>query len=238
MRSKGLDPAKPNDSWVVARINKDELLRWALPSGSPEEPRNPNRLGVQTSDRVRVTEIDAQVSKVEGKQRELETRVHERELLEVRADAVLKGARLLLDAAKGRELLLEGEWSQTANGLEGIGPGAVTTLRETPDGQAAFDLVLDDGPGAEITLLRSGQQVVAHWIVPAALNPGTARHVVVTYDLGKNAGIETCTIDDAIRLDTQKGSCDRAGIKIGLLGRTKGTIKNLRLVELSARPSP
>jgi hypothetical protein len=235
-RVKGAETNKPGDSYYLTRINKDDLAKYPLTGAISDDPHRPNRIGVETSDRVRVYNIDGQVLKVEGKRKELEVRLHERSILELRAEAILKTARLLADTAKKHEILLDGEWSQTSGGLEGIGPGTVTTLRETGDGVATFDLVLDDGPGAEITLEHVGGPVT-HWIVPAALTPGTPRHVVVTFDVGRNsAQLATCTLDDTIRLETQRGNSDRVGIKIGLLGRTKGTIKNLRLVELARNP--
>ena len=215
---------------LVARLNKDDALRWPIPKNAPEGPAKPNKLGVLAADRIRVTRLDAQVLKAAGKNHDLETRYHERDLVESRADALSKQARLLADGARGRELVVDGDWKIGSEGLEGSGPGSLATLRESEDAQASFELQLDDGPGADLEL-GHGQNPV-HWRIPGTSATGF-RKVVVTFELAKGASVATCVIDDAIRLETQlKASSTPMGLRIVLVGRTKGVVRNLRLVEL------
>ncbi|MEZ0227390.1 MAG: hypothetical protein ACAI25_02115, partial [Planctomycetota bacterium] len=227
---------KDKEVGLLARLNKDDLIRWVFPKGQGDRaPVRPNRLGFQTSERARVTKFEASISKTPGQGRDVEGRLHERGLVEARADLLEKTARLIADGNKGREIVFEGEWRTTAAGLEGSGPASVTTVRETTDGVTTFELQLDDGPGATIEIGRGGSPV-AKWTLPAT-NSKETRKVAIVFELGRNGGTATCVIDESVRLETAlKVPVGQAGVRISLLGRTKGTVKNLRLLELSRPP--
>ena len=52
----------------------------------------------------------------------------------------------------------------------------------------------------------------------------------------KGTTIATCVLDDALRLETKdKLTNERGALRITLVGRTRATIKNLRIIELAAR---
>ncbi len=227
---------KDKETGLLARLNKDDLIRWVFPKGHGDRaPGKPNRLGFLTHERARVTKFEASISKTPGQGRDVENRLHERNLVESRAEVLEKTARLIADGNKGREIVFEGEWKTTPVGLEGVGPATVTTLRETTDGVATFELLLDDGPGAVVELGRAGSPIVK-WTLPAT-NSKESRKIAIVFELGRNAGTATCVIDDSVRLETAlRVATGNVGIRISLVGRTKGTVKNLRLLELSRPP--
>ena len=221
---------------ILARLNKDDLLRWPMPKSMVDRttPPRPNRVGMLTNERARVTGVEISIAKAAGLNRDFENRFHERDLVEMRADALLKTASLVADASKGREIVFDGEWKSTSGVLEGAGPGTLTTLRETMDGVASFEIQLDDGPGATIELGRQGGSIVK-WVMPSLSKD--PRKVQIVFELGKNGSTATCILDEAVRLETAlKVPGGAVGLRITLIGRTRATIKNLRLLELS-RPT-
>lgn len=228
----GLFRTDEKDPGLQGMLNKDPLVHWTYPKGVLDhKPGNPNRLGVKTNDRARITAIEGSLAKTPGQLKELENRAHERELVEWRAETLAKSGRLLNEATRGHELAFEGEWRLANGTLEGTGPGSITTLRETADGVATFELQLDDGPGAVIELGRGQGSALMKWVLPAST---TNHKIVVTWELGKNAGTATCVIDDAIRLETGlKLQNTTVPFRLVLNGRTKAVIKNFRFVELA-----
>jgi len=228
---------KDKDPFLRALLDKEILFDFTVKKTDLERQLGkPNRIGLQTADRARVARVDGVIMKVGAKEKLLEARFVERDLVESRAELLAKNGRVIATGDKGRELILEGTWAKTGNGLEGAGPGSITTVRETADGVATFDLVLDDGPGAVVELIRNTQPV-CKWILPGTSNMKDARSVAVTFELGRNATTATCVLDELLRLETQlKAQPGPVALKITLLGRTKGTVSKLRLVELSRTP--
>jgi hypothetical protein len=168
----------------------------------------------------------------------MEGRVADRYLLDSRTNALRKTARVLVQsssaATNARDLILEGDWKVTRDGLEGSGPASITTLRDFSDAEVSFDVQPDDGPGVLVELGRASSPV--GWRLPGTTLQPRFRSVVVDFDSGKNGGIGTCFVDE-LRLETRRiTSLERVPIKISLIERTRATIKNLKIVELSKTP--
>jgi serine/threonine protein kinase len=189
-----------------------------------------NRVGL-SADRARVVDVEASIAKLPGKDKILETRYHQRYLLESRAQALKKVARVAATPLGARDLVLDGDWKVTSNGLEGSGPAILTTVRDFADGEASFEVQPDDGPGVSVEVGSAG------WRLPSStLTQPAFRSVLIDFDVAKNGGAATCVLDDALRLEMRsKLSISRTPLRIMLIDRTHAIIRNLRVVEFSRR---